>query len=100
MADALVPIGSRRAGAKEMRASYLVRFPLPDWAWQLHVKRISSDARKLRPGEALHLWWHPHNLGAAVDVGLNRLANLLDQIQEAAPVITRFTTMEQSSRSA
>lgn len=96
MLDSLAPLGSRRAPSHEMRASYLVRFPLPDAAWKLHMARIAADARKLRPDETLHLWWHPHNIGASVDASLRRLSNLLDSVREAAPSGTRFVSMRDS----
>jgi hypothetical protein len=91
--DSLTPIGSRRAPAQEMRASYLVRFPLPDRLWRLHMRRIGRDARQLRSGETLHLWWHPHNLGADVDANLRRLRELVEIVREAAPEGTRFVSM-------
>lgn len=98
MIESLAPIGTRRAPACEMRASYLVRFALSDAAWKLHARRIAGDAKNLRPGEALHLWWHPHNMGAAVFPNIRRLADLIDRIREAAPAGTRFLTMEESER--
>ena len=95
--DSLAPIGSRRAPSREMRASYLVRFTLSDRLWKLHLGRIRRDARRLRAGETLHLWWHPHNLGADVDGNLRRLAELVDTIREAAPADTRFLSMRDSA---
>ena len=85
MLDSLAPLGTRRAPSHEMRASYLVRFPLPDSAWKLHMRRIRAEARRLRDGEALHLWWHPHNLGASVGPSLKRLSDLLNVVRDAAP---------------
>ena len=98
MFDSLAPIGSRRAPSREMRASYLVRFPLNVRMWKLHVARIRGDARRLRAGETLHLWWHPHNLGADVKGSLNRLAELVDVLRNAAPADTRFLSMRDSGR--
>jgi peptidoglycan/xylan/chitin deacetylase (PgdA/CDA1 family) len=94
--DSLAPVGTRRAPSQEMRASYLVRFPLNDRMWKLHMRRIRRDARRLRTGETLHLWWHPHNLGANVEGALRRLAELIDTIREATPTGTRFVSMEES----
>ena len=95
--DALAPIGSRRAPSHEMRASYLIRFPLSDRLWKLHMRRIQRDARDLRCGETLHLWWHPHNLGANVAGNLRRLAELIDTVREAVPADTRFLSMRDSA---
>ena len=95
--DSLAPIGSRRAPAGEMRASYLVRYPLSDRLWKLHLGRIRRDAGRLRGGETLHLWWHPHNLGADVGRSLGRLAQLVGTIREAAPADTRFLSMRDSA---
>jgi hypothetical protein len=90
---------SRRAPSSEMRASYLVRFPLPEHAWKLHLARIARDARGLRPGEALHLWWHPHNMGADLSRSIRRLSDLIGLVRESAPSDTQFISMEQSDRS-
>lgn len=95
--DSLAPIGSRRALSREMRASYLVRFPLNERMWRLHLGRIRRDARRLVAGETLHLWWHPHNLGANVEANLRRLGELVDTIREAAPADTRFLSMRDSA---
>lgn len=97
--DDVVAGESRRAPASEMRASFLVRFPLPDRAWKLHLSRIRRDARRLQPGETLHLWWHPHNLGADVRRNVRRLSDLISVVRDAAPSDTRFVSMEQSDRS-
>lgn len=95
--DSLAPIGSRRAPSREMRASYLVRFPLNERMWKLHLRRIGRDAHRLGGGETLHLWWHPHNLGANVEGNLRRLAQLVDTIRDAAPGGTRFLSMRDSA---
>ena len=99
MIDALAPIGSRRASSGEMRASYFVRFSLTGLAWRLHVNRIRADAKRLRSGEALHLWWHPHNLGIDVSTNLRKLDNLLAELRESAPPDTRFIAMRESVNS-
>jgi hypothetical protein len=97
LVDSLAPVGSRRAPSREMRASYLIRFSLSERMWKLHVRRIRRDARKLRAGETLHLWWHPHNLGANVGGNLRRLAQLIDTVRDAAPADTRFLSMRDSA---
>ena len=66
-ADGFMPWPRRgvRATHGSQRASHFVRLGLPDAAWALHRNRLVRDARHLRDDEVLHLWWHPHNLGAA-----------------------------------
>ena len=54
-----------RVARGAQRASHFVRLALPKAAWALHRKRIVRDAAHLDDGEVLHLWWHPHNLGAS-----------------------------------
>jgi hypothetical protein len=85
LADALLPIGARRAPAHEHRASQFVRFNLPRPMWRAHLRRMASDARRMRAGEAFHLWWHPHNLGALPDVGRSRVGELIAVLSSAAP---------------
>lgn len=95
LADSLVPLGSR-ATLRELRgsrASHFVRFTLPDVLWRAHVRRLVSEARRLRDNEALHLWWHPHNLGVPTKQRLQRLADLIDALAEHAPAQTRFSSM-------
>ncbi len=75
--DAFVPLAHRGALRREVRASHFVRFGLPGAAWKTHVARIVRDGRLLGPGGALHLWWHPHNLGADVRRSIDRLHELL-----------------------
>ena len=96
MADSLAPLGTRRAPAAEHRASYFVRFDLPDPLWALHVRRVVGESARLEPGESLHLWWHPHNLGGDVARGLCRLDELVDRLRNATPASTQFAGMEES----
>jgi hypothetical protein len=67
---------------QRQRASHFVRLGLPTTAWNLHRRRIVRDAAHLRDGEALHLWWHPHNLGADPRGTAGRLDRLLDEISQ------------------
>ncbi len=78
-ADAFLPWPNRRVSHTEtsQRASHLVRFGLADSAWNLHLRRLLRDAAGMDDGEALHLWWHPHNLGAAPARSGARLRQLL-----------------------
>jgi len=94
LVDSVVPFGNRatdHVGARQT-ASHFVRFELPSALWKLHVHRIVTDARRTGPGAVLHLWWHPHNLGAAPRATLARLDELLDRLCDAAPAM-RFATM-------
>jgi len=93
LADAFAPLGRRAAPVAAQRASYFVRLNLPPSLWRLHVRRIVREAKQLRPDEALHLWWHPHNLGATPRASVNRIAALLDALRDAAPSGTRFVSM-------
>lgn len=93
LADALAPLGRRAAPAQAHRASYFVRFGLREPLWRLHLRRIAADARRLADGEALHLWWHPHNLGAAPARGVARAGELLDAVRVASRGQARFASM-------
>lgn len=93
-ADGFLPWPDRGGSAdpQRQRASHFVRFGLPNAAWKLHRRRIVRDAAHLRADETLHLWWHPHNLGAAPQRSAERLQGLLHGIAElrSAP---RFVPM-------
>lgn len=91
--DGLAPLGRRAAPQPAHRASYFVRFNLPEPLWRLHLRRIAGEVRRLGPGEALHLWWHPHNLGAAPSAGVGRVAQLVDAVREASRGRARFASM-------
>jgi peptidoglycan/xylan/chitin deacetylase (PgdA/CDA1 family) len=64
-------------------ATAFVRFNLPPLAWEAHLQLLRAGVRRLRHGQLLHLWWHPHNFGDNADRGLQRLMPLLDDISEA-----------------
>ncbi len=91
--DSVAPLGRRIAVARAHRASYFLRLTLPPALWRLHRRRIVAEARKLKDDEALHLWFHPHNIGAAPEHGVARVAELLDAVHFAAPPSTRFMSM-------
>ncbi len=93
--DSLLPLGARRASAQCTAAqpsSHFVRFSLPNVAFAAHRRRIAQEARDLRAGDVLHLWFHPHNLGAAPARSVGRLEEILDAIGAANPEI-RFRSM-------
>jgi hypothetical protein len=93
LSDAFLPLGRRAAPAEAQQASYFVRMGLPRPAWNVHRARIRREARRLRQGEALHLWWHPHNLGDAPAAKTARIGELIDDIRDAAPTGTEFLAM-------
>ena len=74
------------------RASIFVRFGLPESLWQIQLKRIRNELISLVPGDALHCWWHPHNVGFELKTGLARLTQVLDLIAEAC-VSNRIISM-------
>jgi peptidoglycan/xylan/chitin deacetylase (PgdA/CDA1 family) len=95
LADSLLPwtVHRRPRRAPDHASSYLVRFGLPPSAWRLHVRRLLGEAARLADGESLHLWWHPHNLGADVNGSVQRLTELLDRLRAEAPSYARFASM-------
>lgn len=62
------------------RASLFLRLNLPPYLWNLHLARIKNELRNLCDGECLHIWCHPHNLGADTDIKLRRVAEVMDII--------------------
>lgn len=100
VADSVLPMGHRGAAAGEHRASHFVRFALPEIAWRAHLRRLVEDARALGPGEHLHLWWHPHNLGAPLLRSLARLEDLLTRVRDAAPDLPILSMVEADARDA
>lgn len=76
---------SRHASPLEIgmtRASLFLRFDLPAPLWALHVAHVRGELAELRPGEAFHVWWHPHNLGPDVRRRLGRAEQILDLAAE------------------
>lgn len=95
LADSLAPLGKRtyRRDHDVHRASHFVRFSLPAPAWRAHVRRLAGESRRLGSDDILHLWWHPHNLGADVQKSIARLDEVIATVQEHAPPGTRFASM-------
>ncbi len=83
--ECLVPIGPRTAPARAQRASYFVRVNLPEPAFHLHLRRVAADAANMRPGDALHLWAHPHNFGADPARTVRRLGEMLSAVRDRRP---------------
>ena len=53
-----------------------VAAPLP------HCARIRNELDALRPPQVFHIWWHDHNLGAAVRQRLGRVEQVCDMVAE------------------
>jgi peptidoglycan/xylan/chitin deacetylase (PgdA/CDA1 family) len=64
------------------RASMFLRLGLPQALWRAHLARIRGEFAALGPDEVFHVWFHPHNLGAATAQRLSRLDEVLDLIAE------------------
>jgi peptidoglycan/xylan/chitin deacetylase (PgdA/CDA1 family) len=86
LTDSLANLGRRDSlvdSTGAQRASFFIRFNLPKALWVLQRRRITAEARALRDGHALHLWCHPHNLGADPKATISMLRELLESIREA-----------------
>lgn len=64
------------------RASMFLRLNLPRPLWRSHIARIRGELGSLAPDDVFHLWFHPHNVGAATAERLSRLDTVLDMIAE------------------
>ena len=51
------------------------------------------EVRRIKNGGVLHFWLHPHNLGADVSRGIQRLEQVLDVIDRKAPRGTTYASM-------
>ena len=98
LADSVMPLGRRAVNAAAHQASFFLRLTLPEPLWRLHRRRVSAEALGLRGGEALHLWFHPHNIGGDPARGVRRAAELLEAVRDAAPAATRFMSMGDVAR--
>lgn len=65
------------------RSTMFIRFNLPQVMWELHMQRLRNEVRKLRSGEVLHIWWHPHNVGGNLKERLNRVKSVCDVLAVA-----------------
>lgn len=83
--DSLNPWITRAAPleGKMIRASLFVRFDLPEWLWQLQLKRIRNELNDLESGHIFHCWWHPHNVGVDLAKGIARFSQVFDLISNA-----------------
>jgi peptidoglycan/xylan/chitin deacetylase (PgdA/CDA1 family) len=88
------PNTDRDTGMVCTQASVFLRLgKLPAPLFRLQREKVAREAKRLGPGDVLHLWFHPHNLGADPDTSLGRLESLLDTLQEQLHAGTRFVTM-------
>lgn len=83
--DSINPWGRRvaRIEGNVAGASLFVRFGLPEAFWRLHLRRIRRELNSLDPGETVHYWWHPHNIGFDLAIGMDRLEQLMDLVADA-----------------
>jgi peptidoglycan/xylan/chitin deacetylase (PgdA/CDA1 family) len=95
MTEALNPWIHRScaAGRGMTRSTLFLRVGLPDWAWRLHVLRIERECLRLRGGEVLHLWLHPHNLGDDPPLRIARMEQVLDVLERRRAPDTVWATM-------
>lgn len=85
LVDSVFPL-IRRASPPEnhmLRASIFVRFGLSEVLWKIQLNKIRHELNNLGTGKVLHLWWHPHNIGFNLTIGLSRLTQVLDMVAEA-----------------
>lgn len=85
---------TRESGVAGLPATSFVRFNLPESAFQVARRALAARAAKLRADESLHLWFHPHNLGHAPGVCVDRLRQIVESIGEGAPQATWRTMGE------
>ena len=95
MMDALTPWRARGGSFSGGRtpSTLFVRAYLPESLWKLHLARIAAEARRIRDGGVLHFWLHPHNLGANVPRGVQRLEQVIDIIDRQTPRGTIYASM-------
>ncbi len=88
--DTYVPLGGHRdfapAVVKEIADVRASRFLRParrqGWLENLRLRAITSAmTAAAQQGTTFHLWWHPHNFGANVDLNLSFLRRILDHFR-------------------
>jgi peptidoglycan/xylan/chitin deacetylase (PgdA/CDA1 family) len=100
--DSLANLGRRDSlvdATGAQRASFFIRLNLPPALWVLQRRRITAEARAVPEGHALHLYCHPHNLGAEPKVSISKLRELLESIREATRGEMVSSTMTEFHRS-
>lgn len=92
--DAHLPLSGRQtirwAALREgpvcnVPASHFVRPVVPgrEWLTRVHLARLSASIRHAaRSREIVHLWWHPHNFGAAPEANLEMLRRIVAVYRE------------------
>ena len=93
--DGLTPWRARGGSFSDGRcpSTLFVRVGLPESLWRLHLARIVNEVRRIKNGGVLHFWLHPHNLGADVSRGIQRLEQVLDVIDRKAPRGATYASM-------
>ncbi|MBX3272708.1 MAG: polysaccharide deacetylase family protein [Sandaracinaceae bacterium] len=96
--DSVDPLTRRAAPPRVSRVvetigSVLLRVSAPEPVFRAVQVKLAREARRLRGGDVLHLWLHPHNLGAAPGPRLARMEALLDTVARHAPRETAYRSM-------
>jgi hypothetical protein len=93
--DALTPLAVRGGEFIDggTRSTLFVRVTLPELAWRAHLAKIKLESLRLKPGEVLHFWVHPHNLGGDVRRGMSRIEQVLDAVERRVPKGTAYASM-------
>jgi len=89
------PPARRAPGSAFVPASAFLRLTLPTPLFDLHRARLAAAATRLREGEFLHLWFHPHNLGARPVEQVRRVVSVLSAITEATRGAATFCAMRE-----
>ncbi len=66
----------------ELPSTLFLRLGLPGALWRLHFAKVRRAVLTARPGHIVHLWFHPHNLGANAAKTLDRLTTTADFLAE------------------
>jgi peptidoglycan/xylan/chitin deacetylase (PgdA/CDA1 family) len=91
-------------GLCDVPASLLLRpaTPRAPWLYALHLARIRRALRSAaRTRRIFHLWWHPHNFGAAPEANLAGLRRVLEEFDRCrAAYGMRSLTMAETALAA
>ncbi len=75
---------NRTDGLSNVRASRYLRpsTSRPRWLQAKHIQNIRRDIREAaQAGRVYHLWWHPEDMGSAVDAALHDVASIFEEFQ-------------------
>lgn len=82
--EVLLPmkIPSSKVSGSLTRGDLFVRFDLPIHLWKLQLRKLKYCLEHLGKDGICHIWWHPHNVGPNLTLGLARFEELFDLIAE------------------